>query len=622
MTPLRAVLLVLAVLTPAGVQAIVGGVTAADGDVPGQVALVDLSRPDDATCTASGGSEIFCKQFCAGVLISPRWIVTAAHCVDDSLTSVGLLRVVAGTTDLYSATTADTYTVAKKFIHPAYGLTDARFASDIALLKLDSLLAFPLASLAESAFLEALKADAPSKNDEVAASGWGRLSNTGKFPKKLQRVGIDLQLDSICQSTYNVTGGVQNFIAGAMLCAAEFDPSLIEDDDIGDLSPRDEDGEGVCNYDSGGPLTFFANGFLQVAGLTSFAPRGACASTRTPSVFTSVVPFVDWIESAITREGDKSADLTLTIAGPSATAPGSTADLVVSLRNASIATSLTGAGFTLPVPTNASLSVVSAPGFSCAIAPGLLTCTVSGSLSAGSLLQATLRVTPVSSASLDVRVAAEAHATDLVDYRSGNNTATHRVLFSSAPDLALELTGFVQEVDATTGSGTAWVVGKLANRSGSVSATGVGLALTLPAGLQLDAWEGLDCAVTGSTCSVGDLGAGEERAFRARLIASRAVDVNGNVEIQASASNGDFPDQPGGVSDTVDSVAVKFNVVLGEPEGVDSGSSPPPLPSPPVDEPATGDDGSGGDGSSSGGSIGWGGLLMLGLGLVLRRRRH
>lgn len=622
MTPLRAVLLVLAVLTPAGVQAIVGGVTATEGDVPGQVALVDLSRPDDATCTASGGSEIFCKQFCAGVLIAPRWIVTAAHCVDDSLTSVGLLRVVAGTADLYSATTANTYTIAKKIIHPVYGLTDARFASDIALLKLDSPLAFPLASLAETAFLAALKADAPSKNDEVAASGWGRLSNTGKFPKKLQRVGIDLQLDSICQSTYNVTGGVQNFIAGSMLCAAEFDPSLIEDDDVGDLSPRDEDGEGVCNYDSGGPLTFFANGFLQVAGLTSFAPKGACASTRTPSVFTSVVSFVDWIESAISLDGDKSADLALTIAGPSVTAPGSTADLVVSLRNASIATSLTGAGFTLPVPTNASLSVVSAPGFSCAIASGLLTCTVSGSLSAGSLLQATLRVTPVSSASLDVRVAAEAHATDLVDYRSGNNTSTHRVLFSSAPDLALELTGFVQEVDATTGSGTAWVVGKLANRSGSVSATGVGLALTLPAGLQLDAWEGLDCTVTGSTCSVGDLGAGEERAFRARLIASRAVDVNGNVEIQASASNGDFPAQPGGVSDTVDSVTVKFNVVRGEPEGVDSGSSNTPLPSPPVGEPATGDDGSGGDGSSSGGSVGWGGLLMLGLGLMLRRRLH
>lgn len=611
MTMLRCMLsrsLLLVVLTwPFQSFAIVGGVAAADGDIPGQVALVDLSR-DPGSCS---GTEVFCKQFCSGVLITRQWVLTAAHCVNNVLPSS--LRVVTGTNDLTTADASHLVNVTRSVVHGQYAI-GATFNNDVALLKLEAPVDLPVASIAEADAYSAFFSNTSVHDDGVTVSGWGRLSSTGGFPTSLRKVAINLLPDSVCDASYN-NGTFIRYVAGNMLCAGETTPSVIENDDAGDFSPYDETGEGVCNYDSGGPLTFFGNGFRQVAGLTSFAPSGDCASASLASVFTRVANYASWIEASGKDAGDNFGDLALVVEGDTGKAPGVPATITVRLRNASglpagvvlPATNLTGAGFTVMAPDGTTIALSgTSSSLSCVAIAGGYQCTSTTSLTPSSSRHATFTVTP-SAGSQSVDISAEAFAdasNNLVDYRQGNNLRQHRIVFSSQPDVVLALSGFSQEVvniSPTTADGRAWIMGRITNRSSLNDATAVDLALTLPAGWVWEAWEGLPECVA-MTCQLATLPAGEERMFRVRIFSPGAV--AGNVMLAATAANGDFPSDAVGISDTQGSVDVSFNVVIDDT---------PVDPEEPEEPPVVGVSGGGGV------DVSWL-MLVLATGVILRRR--
>ena len=100
---------------------IVGGFDSEINDYPWQAALVDP----------------YGSGYCGASIISNQWILTAAHCIEDSYSPDVFVRV--GSENSYSYGGV-TYSVSEIIVHPNY--TDVTSGSDIALIKLSDTIIF------------------------------------------------------------------------------------------------------------------------------------------------------------------------------------------------------------------------------------------------------------------------------------------------------------------------------------------------------------------------------------------------------------------------------------------------------------------------------------------------
>ncbi|KAI1893666.1 hypothetical protein AGOR_G00126050 [Albula goreensis] len=235
-------------------QRIVGGQNAEEGEWPWQVSL-----------------HIKGSHVCGASIINNRWLVTAAHCVQDEVitkySQPGMWEAYLG---LHKQRQMGKFTVQRNLkqiiSHPYYN--PHTFDNDIALMELDAPVVFnqniqPICLPSGSHVFPAGK--------NVWITGWGATREGGYGASVLQKAEVRIINSTKCNELMN------GQITSRMMCA-------------GVLSG----GVDACQGDSGGPLSSKeSNGRLFLGGVVSWGD--GCARRNKPGIYTRVTKFRGWI---------------------------------------------------------------------------------------------------------------------------------------------------------------------------------------------------------------------------------------------------------------------------------------------------------------------------------------
>jgi len=235
---------------------VVNGVDAKHGAWPWQVLIRFLDDPH-----------------CGGSIISPFWIVTAAHCVKDKEILMDEFKIITGEHNFNKKEGTETSIgVSKIIIHDGFNFN--KLDSDIALLKTDR--PIPFSKYVGTICLPGYKEEVPV-GTECTITGWGKTQGHGYAHPLLQQAVLPIVKNSCCHTLNKQGTGLS--VTSNMVCAG-FGPS----------SPT-----GGCHGDSGGPLVCPIGGRWVLHGAVSWG-SGKCETYEAYTVFARISELRPWMD--------------------------------------------------------------------------------------------------------------------------------------------------------------------------------------------------------------------------------------------------------------------------------------------------------------------------------------